>query len=59
MMQYFVKENQIHRYPEPRLCSVRHEHEILRDTVPHGVKKCEYCMHWWPDDEKKPQRPLQ
>ena len=33
-MLYFVKENHVHRYPVPKQCRTRYDHEILRDTIP-------------------------
>lgn len=52
-MLYFVKEkdNSIHQYPVPKRCGVAYEHEQLRDTVPHGVAECPYCMREWPDSK--------
>lgn len=51
-MLYFVKENTIHTYPVSRRCSAKHEREQLRDTIPHGVQECPYCMRYWPEEEK-------
>lgn len=50
-MMYFVKDNTIHRFPVPQRCRVQREKEQLRDTIPHGVEKCIYCLRRWPGDE--------
>ncbi len=50
-MLYFVKENRLHRYPTPKRCKVKYENEQLRDTIPHAVEECLYCMRRWPGDE--------
>lgn len=51
-MMYFVKNSQVHKFPVPPQCEEQHGFEQLRDTVPHGVKPCLYCMHRWPKQEK-------
>lgn len=57
-MLYYIKQNTIHRYPEPPRCEARHENEVFRDTVPHGVEKCDYCMHWWPEGDERSRKML-
>jgi hypothetical protein len=47
-MLYFIKENVIHEYPVTKGCSEVYTQQQLRDTVPHGVKECPYCMREWP-----------
>ena len=51
-MLFFVKHAQIHKFPLPPQCEESYESEQLRDTVPHDVKPCLYCMHRWPKEEK-------
>jgi hypothetical protein len=51
-MLFFVKDNRLHRFPVPKRCGVRHENETLRDTVPHTVEECIFCMHRWPGDDE-------
>jgi hypothetical protein len=51
-MHYFIKDNKLHRYPVPKRCDIRLEREVLRDTIPHGVEQCIYCMRRWPEDER-------
>ena len=48
-MLYFVKANTIHQYPVAKRCAAVYQREVLRDTVPHGVAECPYCMREWPD----------
>jgi len=48
VMLYFVKKKTIHQYPVPKLCAALYEQEQLRDTIPHGVIECPYCMRVWP-----------
>jgi hypothetical protein len=50
-MLFFVKDNTLHRFPVPKRCGVERNSEKLRDTVPHEVKKCVYCLSRWPADE--------
>lgn len=51
-MLYFVKENKLHRYPVPLHCNVKlYGNEVIRDTIPHGIEQCEYCLKWWPGDK--------
>ena len=47
-MLYFVQQNKIHQYPVVKRCSALYQQEQLRDTVPHGVIECPYCMKNWP-----------
>jgi hypothetical protein len=52
VMLYFVKENKLHRYPVPLHCNVKlYGNEVIRDTIPHGIEQCEYCLKWWPGDK--------
>jgi hypothetical protein len=51
IMLYFVKENKLHRYPLPQRCGEKYEKEALRDTIPHGVEECPYCLHRWPGED--------
>ncbi len=51
-MLYFVKENKLHQYPVPKRCKEVYTKEQLRDTIPHGVEECVYCMGTWPGDNK-------
>lgn len=50
-MLYFVKNNKLHRYPVPKRCETIYKNEQLRDTIPHNVEECLYCMRRWPGDE--------
>ena len=50
-MLYFVKGKNIHCYPVPERCGTLYENEQLRDTIPHGVQECPYCMRKWPEDQ--------
>lgn len=50
-MLYFVKDSHVHKFPVPPQCRARYNEEQLRDTVPHGVSPCLYCMHRWPKEE--------
>jgi len=49
-MLYFVKEKNVtvHQYPVAKRCTAVYEQEQLRDTIPHGVNECPYCMREWP-----------
>lgn len=51
-MYYFVKGNIIHCYPVPGRCGATYRDEQLRDTIPHGVQECPYCMRKWPHDQR-------
>jgi hypothetical protein len=51
-MLYFVAGNRLHCYPVPQRCGVAYSNEQLRDTIPHGVEECAFCMGRWPADEK-------
>ncbi|GFO56195.1 hypothetical protein GMSM_32020 [Geomonas sp. Red276] len=48
-MLYFIKNHVIHQYPVANGCSARYDEEQLRDTIPHNVKECPYCLRTWPD----------
>jgi hypothetical protein len=50
-MLYFVRRNQLHRFPVPKRCGIRHEQEPLRDNIPDDVEQCVYCMHVWPGEK--------
>lgn len=49
-MNYFIKDTVLHSYPVPKRCGVGHDGETLRDTIPHGVEQCVYCLNYWPQD---------
>ena len=51
-MQYFIKDDKLHRYPVTKRCNVNHTGETLRDSIPHGVEQCVYCLRYWPGDDK-------
>jgi hypothetical protein len=51
-MLLFVQQNRIHQYPVAKHCSAVYQQEQLRDTIPHGVKKCPYCMNTWPGEKE-------
>jgi hypothetical protein len=53
-MLYFVKNSQLHRYPQPRRCTVPYQQEQLRDTIPCDVNQCLCCMRWWPGETEQP-----
>jgi hypothetical protein len=50
-MLYFIRDDTLHRFPQPKRCHVKREDEKLRDTIPHDVQQCVYCMKRWPGDE--------
>lgn len=50
-MLYFVQNNVLHRFPVSKRCSCVRKGEPLRDTIPHNVEQCVYCMRYWPGDE--------
>jgi len=50
-MLYFVKQRTVHQYPVATRCTAAYEQEQLRDTIPHGVTECPYCMREWPDKQ--------
>jgi len=47
-MLYFIQQDTIHRYPVDKRCTVVYRREQLRDTIPHEVSECPYCMKEWP-----------
>lgn len=48
-MLYFVKDRVLHRFPAPKSCGVqRTADEKLRDTIPHDIEECIYCLKNWP-----------
>ena len=47
-MLLFIKQNQIHQYPVAKGCNAVYQQEPLRDTIPHDVKRCPYCLGLWP-----------
>ena len=47
-MLLFIQEKTIHQYPVARRCSAVYHQEPLRDTIPHDVKQCPYCLSIWP-----------
>lgn len=50
-MLYFVKDNVIHRFPVSKRCDARRDKEPLKDTIPHNVEECPWCMRYWPDEQ--------
>jgi len=56
-MLLFVQQNKIHQYPVPQTCSAVYRQEQLRDTIPHEVKPCPYCMNVWPGRKDKAATP--
>ena len=55
-MLYFVKDNTLHRFPTPKRCWSTHENEPLRDTIPHNIEECVFCMRYWPGDQEAVDR---
>lgn len=51
-MLYFVRENRLHRFPIPKRCGTHRDKELLRDTIPHSMDQCIYCMNRWPEDDE-------
>jgi hypothetical protein len=43
-MQFFVKDNKIHKYPQPSKCKVKYAREKLLNSMPAGYEKCEDCF---------------
>ncbi len=52
VLLYVVKENKLHQYPVSKGCKEVYTKEQLRDTIPHGVEECAYCMRTWPAEKK-------
>ena len=52
-MLYFIKDNVLHSFPVSGRCGCIYEKEILRDTIPHDVKQCEFCINFWPGDGRR------
>ncbi len=50
-MLYFLKNNNLHRFPLPERCREKNEKEPLRDTIPYGVEECPYCLRRWPGED--------
>ena len=48
-MLYFIKEKTVHQYPVAKRCTAVYDREQLRDTIPHGLIECPYCMREWPE----------
>ena len=48
LMLYFIQQDTIHRYPVDKRCPAVYRREQLRDTIPHEVAECPYCMKLWP-----------
>lgn len=44
MVQYFIKNTRVHKYPVPSNCHVKYEGETLHDTIPEGYDKCDHCF---------------
>ena len=55
-MLMFVQQNKIHTYPVGKRCSAVYQQEQLRDTVPHGVMQCPYCLGHWPEEDERASR---
>jgi hypothetical protein len=51
-MLYFLKGNRLHRFPLPKRCGAKYENESLRDTIPHSVEECPYCLRRWPGEDE-------
>ena len=51
-MLLFIQQNKIHRYPVAKRCSAVYQQEQLRDTIPHDVKRCPYCLNTWPGEKE-------
>ena len=50
-MLLFIQQNKIHQYPVAMRCSAVYRQEPLRDTIPHGVKQCPFCLSLWPGSD--------
>jgi hypothetical protein len=50
-MLMFIQQHKIHTYPVAGRCSAAYRQEQLRDTIPHDVKQCPYCLGFWPARE--------
>ena len=44
-MQYFVKNNKVHKYPVPDSCTVQYTGETLYDNPPSWSEKCNHCFN--------------
>jgi len=44
-MQYFVKNDKIHKYPVPNDCHVEYTGEKLHSIPPDGPEKCDHCFN--------------
>jgi len=44
MVQYFVKNLKVHKYPVPSTCNVEYSGEKLHPTPPEGTEKCDNCF---------------
>lgn len=49
----YIKDNRLHHFPVPKYCGVQYQKEILRNTIPHNVEQCIYCMRRWPENDNK------
>jgi len=44
MVQYFVKNLKVHKYPVPDDCKVTYTGETLHYSPPEGYEKCDDCF---------------
>jgi hypothetical protein len=49
-MLLFIQHNKLHTYPVASRCSAHYQQEQLRDTAPHDVVRCPYCLNFWPEE---------
>lgn len=47
-MLLFIQQKTIHQYPVAKRCGAVYHQEPLRDTIPHDVEQCPYCLSIWP-----------
>jgi len=44
VVQYFVHETRVHKYPIPENCNVHYTGQPLHDSPPLGYDKCNKCF---------------
>jgi hypothetical protein len=44
-MQYFVKNDKVHKYPVPSNCKIVYSDEKLHADPPEGPEKCDDCFN--------------